>query len=67
MSPYRSPSSKTVERGPRWGATPWAKFWTKRPWLEKFFLWVIVVFVVIPIRFVMWLFGGLDGLGPLDF
>lgn len=29
MSPYRTASPSPVESGPRWGATPWRKFFVR--------------------------------------
>ncbi len=67
MNPYRQPSEKDIELGPRWGATRWSKFWTKHKNLEWFLMWTFLMLVVVPIRIVLWLFGCLDGDGPFDF
>lgn len=64
MNPYRQPSEKSVEPGPRWGATPWVKFWVAHPRLEAFAIWMIIVFVVIPIRIIAAPFTGQH---PLEF
>lgn len=67
MSPYRQ--TAIVKRqeslpGKRWGATRWVRFWVSHRRLEVACFWAIIIFVVIPLRIVLWPFTGDN---PLDF
>lgn len=64
LNPYRTQATLSRENGPRWGATPWVKFWVGHPRLEGFAIWLLIVFVVIPVRVVTAPFTGQN---PLDF
>jgi hypothetical protein len=64
VNPYRTQATLSCESGPRWGATPWVKFWVSHPRLEKFAFFLIIVFVLIPVRVVTAPFTGQH---PLDF
>lgn len=57
MSPYRTPAKPEPQRGPRWGATRWRKFWVKHPILECVIFPIILAIIFIPVCTIRMLLG----------